>query len=158
MRRFAITRVSRRTAEVRSGSRRFSAYGRLARGNGAGRVDFGRLMRSCWNRFGRDFRLLYHGRHGLRQILIPIMGVHEICGGLHGGTGVNGRRNLELRQCAGNVEEGRVTQRDGVNLTCGDQSAQHLTHFAACGKRGEEELNFFHAGGDDRLQVDRGEH
>ncbi len=42
-----------------------------------------------------------------------------------------------------------------MNLPGRYQAAKHFPHFAAGSERGQEEFDFFHAGGDDGLQIDR---
>jgi hypothetical protein len=51
-----------------------------------------------------------------------------------------------------------MAQGNGMYLTRSDQAAKDFTHLAAGSKRGQEQLNLFHAGGDNRLQVDRSKH
>jgi hypothetical protein len=51
-----------------------------------------------------------------------------------------------------------MTHRKGVDLARGHQTTQHLAHLAAGGERGQEQLDIFHAGGNHRLQVNRGQH
>ena len=51
-----------------------------------------------------------------------------------------------------------MAERNGVDLASGDQAAQNFTDLAACCERGQEHLHFFHACGDDCLQVDRSKH
>jgi hypothetical protein len=41
-----------------------------------------------------------------------------------------------------------------VYLTGGHQAAEHFADLAARSERGQEELNLFHAGRDDGLQID----
>jgi hypothetical protein len=52
----------------------------------------------------------------------------------------------------------RVAKRDGVHLTGGYQPAKHLANLAASGKRRQEQLDLFHAGRDNGLQIDGGKH
>jgi hypothetical protein len=52
----------------------------------------------------------------------------------------------------------RVAKRDGVNLPRGKQTTEHFAYLAARGKRGQEQLNVFHSGCNNGLQVDGGEH
>ena len=66
--------------------------------------------------------------------------------------------DCELGQRSRDVEVRRMAERDGVNLACGDQSAQNFAHLAARGERSKEHLDLFHAGGDHGLQVDGGKH
>jgi hypothetical protein len=51
-----------------------------------------------------------------------------------------------------------MTQRDGVHLAGGYQSAEHLANLAARGKRRQEKLDLFHAGRDYGLQIDGGKY
>ena len=78
--------------------------------------------------------------------------------GRHGRAGINGGRRRELGQRPSHVEVRCVAQRDGVHLTGGHQPAKHFAHLAASGQRSQEQLDLFHAGGDDGLQVDGSEH
>jgi hypothetical protein len=45
-----------------------------------------------------------------------------------------------------------------MHLTRGNQATQNLAHLAAGGKRGQEQLDIFHTGGDHGLQVDGCQH
>ena len=45
-----------------------------------------------------------------------------------------------------------------MDLPRGHQTAQHFAHFAASGKRSQEQLNLFHAGRNHSLQIDRSKH
>jgi hypothetical protein len=45
-----------------------------------------------------------------------------------------------------------------MHLTRCNQATQNLAHLAAGGKRGQEQLDIFHTGGNYGLQVDGGQH
>ena len=116
---------------------------------------------------GRSRQRRWHGRLSLRErqrncrtwrLFIPLERAEKIsrCG--HGGTGIDSRDRLELRKCSRHVKVRGMAEREGVHLPGRHESTNDFAYFAAGRERGEEQLHIFHAGGDDRLQVDGGKY
>jgi len=137
----------------RSGVRRSSMRRRSLRC----RVKAHRVLHRSGRRGVRRLVIDRLGRLDFRNVVVMIVIPQEIRP-RHGRTRIERRRYGELRQRASYIELRRVAHGDGVHLPRGYQAAQHFAHLAAGGQRSQEHLHLFHAGGDDGLQVDGGEH
>src|SRR6185437_157621 len=76
----------------------------------------------------------------------------------HCRAGIAGRGRDKLRQSSSDIKMSRLSKLDGVHLARRKQTSQDFAHLAARGQRREKELYFFHAGGDDGLEINGGEH
>jgi hypothetical protein len=87
------------------------------------------------------------------RLLFLLPSLQEIGGRGHGRTGIETWSSRELRQCAGNVKVRRMAQGNSMHLARSHQAAKYFANLAPCRKRSQEELDIFHAGRDDCLQI-----
>ena len=120
-----------------------------------GNVVFHRAMRFGCRRVNRRLR---PGRLVMREILFVLTRVHEIRRSRHRRACVERGRHRERGQRACYVEVRSVADGERVDLPRRYQSAQHFTHLAASREGSQEQLNFLHARGNYRLQINGSQH